>query len=123
MTTPLYTRDPVDLAERAALDLAAAMSHVAGDLTVSWAHQQAALTYAREHGWQAAVDRTADLGELIRYQRITAGKECPECGMRAEHDDNGTTARSLRSYCCGACGVHWDADAWDERIETARSAL
>lgn len=33
--------------------------------------------------------------------------ECPECGDMGPHDDNGHTGED-RSYCCNACGSHFD---------------
>lgn len=34
---------------------------------------------------------------------------CPECGDEGPHDDNGRTG-SQRSFCCCACGTHFDEE-------------
>jgi transposase-like protein len=36
---------------------------------------------------------------------------CPACGHEGPHDDNGASRRSDLSYCCCACGAHFDAEA------------
>jgi ribosomal protein L37AE/L43A len=36
------------------------------------------------------------------------GHRCPECQAKGPHDDNGRRGEEL-SWCCTACGNHWDA--------------
>lgn len=40
---------------------------------------------------------------------VKNGPSCPECGACGPHDDNGATRASELSYCCQACGSHFDA--------------
>jgi len=35
------------------------------------------------------------------------GLECPECGDAGPKDDNGQRGMEM-SFCCGACGAHFD---------------
>jgi len=35
---------------------------------------------------------------------------CPECSDAGPHDDNGSGRMSDLSFCCRACGCHFDAE-------------
>lgn len=39
---------------------------------------------------------------------LSGRRECPECGDAGPHDDNGATRLSDLSWCCRACGTHFD---------------
>jgi DNA-directed RNA polymerase subunit RPC12/RpoP len=39
------------------------------------------------------------------------GRECPECGERDRHHDNGHHG-DARAYVCTACHAQWDADSF-----------
>ncbi len=41
---------------------------------------------------------------------VEGRRECPECADRGPHDDNGATRLSELSWCCRACGTHFDAE-------------
>ena len=50
------------------------------------------------------------LAALARAAKAELNNEfpCPECGHQGPHEDNGGRGYNL-SYCCCACGNHWDA--------------
>lgn len=48
---------------------------------------------------------------LTHVKNVAEGRlPCPDCGDEGPHDDNGATRRSELSYCCRACGMHFDAE-------------
>lgn len=55
-------------------------------------------------GDQAGVERLAREARDFLENRV----ECPACGSKGPHDDNGCTGEDL-SYCCTECGEHFDA--------------
>ena len=52
--------------------------------------------------------------ELAALKKVAAEQrgeaECPDCGDAGPHDDNGAARRSELSWCCRACGTHFDAE-------------
>lgn len=56
--------------------------------------------------------RQARLAALARQARREIHNEvaCPACGHEGPHDDNGAATRAQLSYCCCACGEHFDAE-------------
>ena len=52
--------------------------------------------------------------ELAALKKLAAEQhgevECPDCGNKGPHDDNGAIRRSELSWCCRACGTHFDAE-------------
>lgn len=55
--------------------------------------------------------RQARLVQLFRRAQREARNEfaCPACGHEGPHDDNGARRADL-SFCCCACGEHFDAE-------------
>lgn len=55
--------------------------------------------------------KQAKLSKLAKQarDRLENRIECPECGHKGPHDDNGRTG-SQRSYCCCNCGTHFDEE-------------
>lgn len=56
-----------------------------------------------------AKNRQAKLRALAKEarDRLEGKVECPECENKGPHDDNGCTG-SNKSFCCQACGTHFD---------------
>jgi len=54
--------------------------------------------------------------DLLRLNRVSLGRECPECGERASHEDNGARG-SERAYCCTCCGTQWDVEFYRAKLE------
>jgi len=55
--------------------------------------------------------KQAQLAQLAKRAKdqLENRVECPECGHKGPHDDNGQTGVHL-SYCCCNCGAHFDSE-------------
>lgn len=57
-------------------------------------------------GDQRGLERLAKACKDVLENRV----ECPECGDKGPHEDNGESGSRL-AYCCRSCGMHFDAES------------
>ena len=78
-----------------------------GEKTMGQTADQMALRIMIGGGSEASVERKlAALLKAVREQE--SGGECPACGHAGPHDDNGERG-AYKTFCCTACGEHFDA--------------
>jgi DNA-directed RNA polymerase subunit RPC12/RpoP len=71
-------------------------------------HAQATLDIFFGRGTQAQKDVALEKLARKASDAVRNRVECPECGHKGPHDDNGRTGDEL-SYCCCSCGTHFDS--------------